>query len=188
MKKSMMMTLALIAIVSLLVVGGTLAWFTDEKSVTNVFKAGSVSIEINEEFTDVTDWVPGDTENKDVKFTSTGISDTFLRVSLTPVWYDSENAEQGNGYAIDNVTLNFAENYEQDWVFHNGWYYYNKILKTNDGTSWLLDSVTIAGEGTSNDYQGKVLKVIVKAEAVQAENDAYMDAWDLKSLPFTPIE
>jgi len=50
-------------------------------------------------------------------------------------------------------------------------------------TELLLDSVTIAGLGTSNDYQGKTLKVDVEAEAVQASHEAYKDAFGITSLP-----
>lgn len=181
MKKSLIMALATIAVVSLLVVGGTMAWFTDAKTVTNVFTAGSVSIAINEVFEPVTDWVPGDTEAKEVKFTSLGKSKTYLRVQLVPTWKNDNQAE------LSNTNITFNLNNSQNWFkAQDGWYYYTQILNENDVTDVLLNSVTIAGAGTNNDYQGAILDVVVNAEAVQAENDAYKDAWGLTELPFAP--
>lgn len=178
MKKSLIMALATIAVVALLVVGGTMAWFTDAKTVTNVFTAGSVSIAINEEFESVTDWVPGDTEDKVVEFKSLGESKTYLRVQLVPTW----NGNQAN----TNITFNLSNS--TNWVKSGDWYYYTQVLNKNDVTDVLLESVTISGANTDNTYQGAVLDVVVTAEAVQAENDAYQEAWGLTELPFTVVD
>ena len=71
MKKTLLIGLLVFSLVALLVVGGTMAWFTSEDEVTNKFTAGTVKIEINEhEFEDIIDWNPGDTTNKDVSVKS----------------------------------------------------------------------------------------------------------------------
>ncbi|MDD4570652.1 MAG: hypothetical protein PHE70_11100 [Tepidanaerobacteraceae bacterium] len=43
--------------------------------------------------------------------------------------------------------------------------------------------MTLAGLGTSNDYQGMTLRINVEAEAVQASHEAYKDAWNITNLP-----
>lgn len=159
-----------------------MAWFTDEKEAVNTFTAGTVKIEVNEYgFEDIKNWNPGDTTNKDVSVKSTGSKDTYVRVNLAPVWGEiGENGFVPKDLSIDNVTLNIANN--NKWVKSGEWYYYTEILN-NEETELLLDSVTLAGQGTSNDYQGMTLRVNVKAEAVQASYEAYKDAWNITSLP-----
>jgi len=139
--------------------------------VTNQFTAGTVKIEINEHgFTDVVNWNPGDTTEKKVSVKSKGSKASYVRVSLTPVWEDN--------LPIDNVILNWNEN---DWVYSGGWYYYKQILGAGQETPLLLQSVTLDGSGTGDQYQGKALQIVVDAEAVQASHGAYKDAWGLIS-------
>lgn len=179
MKKTLLIGLLVFSLVALLVVGGTMAWFTSEDEVTNKFTAGTVKIEINEhEFEDIIDWNPGDTTDKDVSVKSLGSKGTYVRVSLTPVWLDGGTETD---LATSNVTLNTVNS--DKWIKSGDWYYYYKIMDKDQETELLLDSVTLAGLGTNNDYQGKTLRINVKAESVQASHEAYKDAWNLTSLP-----
>lgn len=184
MRKNLLIGLLVFSLAALLVVGGTMAWFTDSQTADNKFTAGTVEIEINEHgFQDITNWNPGDTTNKDVSIISKGSKGTYVRVQLTPVWgaLDGEEFIPDNTLAIANVTLNTIN--PDKWIYSDGWYYYYKIMNTTDETELLLDSVTIAGPTTGNEYQGKTLKVDVKAEAVQASHEAYKDAFGITSLP-----
>ncbi|WP_130806324.1 BsaA family SipW-dependent biofilm matrix protein [Senegalia massiliensis] len=173
MKKRLIITLSLVAI-AILAIGGTMAWFTSTpEAIDNTFKAGTVDIEVNENgFENITNWNPGDETNKDVTVISKGTKKTYVRVQLTPTW--------SNEMSIDNVELMINSN---DWILHDGWYYYKYILEENEETSKLLDSVKLLGEETGNDYQGATFTLNVKAESVQASNDAYKDVWGLTSLP-----
>ena len=174
MKKRSIIIISIVALLALLVVGGTMAWFTSNpEEVENTFKAGTVKIEVNEHgFQDIIDWNPGDTTTKEVSVKSKGSKKTYVRVQLTPVW-------EGN-LSIDNVVLNWDE---ENWVYSDGWFYYKKILAGGAETEKLLNSVTLKGFETGDKYQGKTLTVTVKAEAVQASNNAYKDVWELDSLP-----
>ncbi len=174
MKKKLIIMLSSIMLVSLLIVGGTMAWFTDEKTVDNKFTAGTVKIEINEHgFEDITNWNPGDTTDKKVSIKSLGSKKSYIRVALTPEWIDTD-------LPTSNVQLNINTT---DWVYENGWYYYKNIVNENQETELLLNSVTLVGSATGNEYQGKTLKINVKAEAVQASNNAYQTTWGLTALP-----
>ncbi|WP_026896143.1 TasA family protein [Clostridiisalibacter paucivorans] len=178
MKKRLMVILSTVALLSLLVVGGTMAWFTSNpEPVVNAFTAGTVEIEVNEHgFSDITNWNPGDTTNKDVSVISNGSKKSYVRVSLTPEWH-----KEGYDLSSGNVDLILANN--SDWVKQGDYYYYKHILNEGEETSLLLDEVEFIGAETSNDYQGAVLKISVKAEAVQASHEAYKDTWELTELP-----
>ncbi len=182
MKKSILVGMLVFSLAALMVVGGTLAWFTSEAEVTNTFKAGTVEIEVLEkgETEGITNWNPGDTTDYDVSVKSLGSKQTYVRVKLEPVWYNGDEEAEVNE---NNVELIFGEDLNENWVLDDGWYYYKKILEQNQETSLLLDAVKLDGPNTGNEYQGLTLKIKVEAQAVQASNDAIFDAWDLKDLP-----
>jgi len=182
MKKSILVGMLVFSLAALMVVGGTLAWFTSEAEVTNTFTAGTVEIEVLEkgETEDITNWNPGDTTDYDVSVKSLGSKQTYVRVKLEPEWY---NGEIEANVDKDNVELTLAENWEKYWVLADGWYYYKNILGEDDETSLLLDKVHLKGKETGNEYQGLTLKIKVEAQAVQASNKAYQDAWGINSLP-----
>lgn len=182
MKKSILVGMLVFSLAALMVVGGTLAWFTSEAEVTNTFTAGTVEIEVLEkgETEDITNWNPGDTTDYDVWVKSLGSKQTYVRVKLEPVWYDDDEEAEVDE---NNVELIFGEDLDENWVLVDGWYYYKKILEQNQKTSLLLDKVHLKGEETGNEYQGLTLKIKVEAQAVQASNKAYQDAWGINSLP-----
>jgi len=182
MKKSILVGMLVFSLAALMVVGGTLAWFTSEAEVTNTFTAGTVEIEImeGEQEKNISNWNPGDTTDYDVWVKSLGSKDTYVRVKLEPVWYDDDGEAEVDE---NNVELTLAEDWEDYWVLADGWYYYKNILGEDDETSLLLDEVHLKGEETDNKYQGLTLKIKVEAQAVQASNDAYKVAWGIDSLP-----
>ena len=58
-KKTILMAAIAVMLVAVLVVGGTLAYFTDTKSATNTFTTGKVSITLNEKNADGTPFTQG---------------------------------------------------------------------------------------------------------------------------------
>ncbi|HOC09262.1 MAG TPA: TasA family protein [Bacillota bacterium] len=69
MKKSILVGMLVFSLAALMVVGGTLAWFTSEAEVTNTFTAGTVEIEVVEDGAKgsiIENWNPGDTTDYDV--------------------------------------------------------------------------------------------------------------------------
>lgn len=83
------------------VVGGSLAWFTDNASVTNSFATEgngenqSNGIKIEENFDNITagSMLPGTTATKAVQVENKATYDQYIRVKLTKVWKDSEGNE-----------------------------------------------------------------------------------------------
>lgn len=183
MKRNILIGLLVLTLAAFLAAGGTTAWFSAKAGpVTNYLTAGTVDIEVIEDYTPVTGWQPGETKDKEVSVEAIGSKRVYVRVALTPVWGyvdDNDVFHPEPSLPIDNVTLNLNS---QDWVYQDGWYYYTKILSNNQKTSTLLNSVTLA-EDTDPRYQGKALQILVNAEAVQASHEAYKDVWGLENLP-----
>ena len=185
MKKKAILILTIIAMTASLAVAGTLAWFTGEARVANVFNAGSVDVAIyengdlvDEESLTFDDYfVPGDTKEKVVTFKNTGKSNAYVRVKVTPSWTvaDGENA-----LSADNVVIDYNT---ENWVSgSDDWYYYDGILGSGDVTSPFFNTVYFQPGEDDNNYQNAVLTVQIDVEAIQAANGAAIDAWE--GFPF----
>lgn len=194
MKKRIMMFSSITALVTLLIAGGTMAWFTSNpKEVVNSFTAGTVNIGINENgFADVTNWNPGQTSKKDVDIDITSTKQTYVRAKLTPSWKNNDNVPLELKY----VEIKFADT--SKWVFADGthpdatmnisdkrlagYLYYTGIVTSANKSIHLIDSVNFLGTAT-NEYQGKKFTLGVATEGVQASHDAYKSTWNLQALP-----
>ncbi len=171
-KKSILMAAIAVMLVAVLVVGGTLAYFTDTKSATNTFTMGNVSIDLKEQqkgenglepFEQNKQLVPGKSNDgnavsKIVTVTNTSKDNAaWVWVELKIPAYlvsneyptnESKNALHWNSYGCFNVEYN-AGNY---WK-----------LATSDGIVDADHNVTdpkmvAVGDGLWNDYKyvGKV--------------------------------
>ena len=202
MHKKKIQALAVAGVLTVGVVGGTLAWFTSQDSVKNTFNTGASNdengngIKIVEELTPPTDMLPGDEVNKDVQVKNTATYDQFVKVKLTPTFVEvgkdgSRNAikqreiinelGQKQTYTLDTskIILNFTGNLKADksngsWVKDGEYYYYMGKVKPSELTSMLLDSVTLDNKA-GNEYRGLVFDIDVEAKSTQASNDAYQE-------------
>ena len=165
------------------VVGGTFAWFTSQDSVTNQFTTGATDdpnnpdagIDIWEKFEEPTNVVPGTTTDKLVQVKNTSTYDQFIRVKITPKWEDEElNTTEGLSY----LGLNFVEGslgYEQgQWLKDGDYYYYIGKVAGGKFTNTLLESVTLSKDA-GNEYKNQKYQVVVDADSIQADNDAYKE-------------
>lgn len=166
-KKSILMAAIAVMLVAVLVVGGTLAYFTDTKSATNTFTMGNVSIDLKEQqkgenglepFEQNKQLVPGKSNDgnavsKIVTVTNTSKDNAaWVWVELKIPAYlvsneyptnESKNALHWNSYGCFNVEYN-AGNY---WK-----------LATSDGIVDADHNVTdpkmvAVGDGLWNDYK-----------------------------------
>lgn len=64
--------IALLAVLCVFLVGGTVAYFSDQASRRNTFTMGEFHSELEEEFDPPSDWKPGMEVQKEVKITNTG--------------------------------------------------------------------------------------------------------------------
>ena len=103
MKKRTILTAAIaVLLVAVLVVGGSLAYFTDKDSATNTFTVGNVDITLNEVF-DATnaELMPGVNINKDVTIKNTGKNDAYVwYLWKIPAALDSTDGSTGTNNAV----------------------------------------------------------------------------------------
>lgn len=122
-KRKILMLALSIMMVAVLAVGGTLAYFTDNDSATNVFTTGNVDIDLIETF-DPEDakLMPGYDIEKVVNVKNLGSEDAYVRVHIAvPAILDSGSEDEPE-YAAYNNTLhwNFAKESLADgqWNWH----------------------------------------------------------------------
>ncbi|MBN8048035.1 BsaA family SipW-dependent biofilm matrix protein [Paraclostridium bifermentans] len=185
------------------VIGGTLAWFTSQDKATNTFNTASNNgengkgIKIVEEFEKPENMLPGDNVNKDVQVSNTATYDQFIRVKFIPRFVElgkdsngkevrtpitERKASDGTMHQLDTtkIILNFTENLKTDgsngsWIKGNdGYYYYMGKVAPEKWTNTLLDSVTL-DKNSGNDYIGLGFDIDVEADSTQASNDAHKD-------------
>lgn len=166
---SMVVSLALVAVVG---VGATLAYFTDSQAATNTITMGHVDIDLKEpnfeggeEGGTITGIVPGDVIAKDPTVTvESGSEDLYLRLDVT-VTEGFEEILATN----DDGTYKYLNNLNTaDWKQVGNYFYYNKVLTAGDKVT-LFDEVVIPAEW-DNTVADKSFDIVVKAEAIQADN------------------
>lgn len=162
-----------------LILGTSMAWFSNKAEARNEFKMGTVEVEVLEpDFENIENAKAG-TYDKEVMVISEGTKNTYVRVRLIPQWSDPS-------LPVSNVQLNLASN--NDWVDGKDGYYYFKyyLTKENQQTSPLLESITIIELGS--EYEGQTLTIKVVAEGVQITHEAWKDVWGIDTLPFDPSQ
>lgn len=209
MNKKPLIAIVLIAIVG--VIGGTLAVFTSQTSLSNMFSVGKYSTETEETFTPPTDWKPGQEITKQVFVRNTGDYVIAVRAKLEPQWTAADGHThpelQYNGE--DAAKINFDDT--TNWVKgDDGYYYYIKALKKNDFTGNLIKSVTLnehldadafgitcsettTGDGkkstctsSDNSYAGATYELKIIVETIQY--DAYASTWSDRGESVTITE
>ena len=109
-KKSILMAAIAVMLVAVLVVGGTLAYFTDTKSATNTFTVGDVKITLDESnvkdpngnrvtSNEYTGMLPGIQYKKDPVVTNIGNNDAYVRAVVT-----IENGMNWLGFYYDKTS------------------------------------------------------------------------------------
>lgn len=161
---SMVVAIALVAVIG---VGATLAYFTDKDEATNVITMGHVDIELTEpEFDEATDDTkeitnvePNQEIVKDPTITvAEGSEDAYVRATIT---YEGLDETQIEELAIEiNAGWHFNE--------EDGYYYYNTKLMAGESAK-LFDGFKIP-ETWGNEVADITFKINVNAEAIQADN------------------
>lgn len=169
MKKKITALALVVCLVAVAIVGGSLAYFTDEEEATNTFTVGNVDITLTEpnwEGTgsqDAPEVYPGEPLAKDPTVENTGANPCFVRIKVTGL---DCLAPAGNiTYRTDYVTGKLGDN----WVLHtDGYFYYNKVLAIGETTDALFDQIVIPTDLENGNAETE-FNVVVSAEAVQAQ-------------------
>ena len=120
-KKKSKKILLIFGLLSLLVIGGTMAYFQKSESIDNKFKSAEAKVYLNEKFDPNDEWVPGEEKQKEVRFGNEGKIAAVLRVKLTPVLKLKDGTEDSE--AAKGFQLNFVDDFTQNWTEKDGWYY-----------------------------------------------------------------
>ena len=168
-KKKYLLVCGMLAI---LIFGVTQAYFQKSVSVDNKFQSSEAKVYLNEKFAPNDKWVPGEEKQKEVRFGNEGEVDAILRVKFTASLTLADGTEDSE--VSKKVQLNFTEDFLQNWIEKDGWYYYNKVLASDDLTDITLKSVTISDQlgndehGIQMDYSGASCDVKIEGELLQA--------------------
>ena len=164
---------ALVAAMMAFISTSTLAYYSTVGKATNVVTSGDVQLIIHEMTDQGKEFpkegvyiVPGDIVSKKVSIESDCQHPFYLRVKMV--------------YGIDSQELSSEDCFklninEENWVLHDGWYYYTGIVNPGETTPNVFSHVEIVGAKVDNSYIGKTLTLTVKAQAVQSENNPITD-------------
>jgi len=169
MKRRALIVALVLAMVAIIAGGATLAYFTAEQKVENVFTIGGVAITLTEPTWESTgkaeaaDLYPGEAVAKDPIVTCTSVNPCLVRVKV-------EWPKVGNMDVFSGFRTNYAMNVlGEGWVDGgDGYYYYTKPLQQNQATTALFDSV-VANPALVNDATNTEYTITVTAYAVQAQ-------------------
>lgn len=180
-KKKLVFILSLVFIISIGTFGYSYGYFNSVKSITNCFKAGTVTYDFTECFTSPDNWNPADCTPKIINICNTGTKAVYCRVKFTPSW--------DCNLPVCNVTY---EPHNPLWIKVGDYFYYKKILgstmeKTSNIKNVSLPLVVVFGANSGNEYQGMTYRLKVDTEVLQAKNNAVMTAWNLTAAQMALI-
>lgn len=191
MKKKIMLTATAAALAAMMIVGGTIAWFTDTAEVTNVITLGNIDISLREsdgdgyteeglQFGAEVPLTPGEELPKDPYVVNVGKNDAWVRilVELEGTILEVE------AFDFDAITDFNTTNWTRGT---DGYYYYNEMLEAGDDTERLFTTVTIP-ETWGNAFADTDLEIIITAEAVQVDNLGVNNAIDAFALDTVVVE
>lgn len=163
-KKIVSLCLAAVLVV-MAVAGATVAYFTDTDSKDNTFTVGNVDITLTEPSWNTNgqesdDVYPGEPLYKDPTVTNDGANPCFVRIKVENL--DQFGQKGDITYRTDYVTGKLGT----DWVLHDGYFYYTKVLAVGETTDALFDQIVMP-TGLTGDED--TLPVTVTAQAVQAQ-------------------
>lgn len=171
--KARCVVIALVAIMLTFLTQGTLAYYSATGKSTNVVTSGNIQLLIHERSDQGTEFpregmyiVPGDIVSKKVSIENDCDHPFYLRVKIV---YGVNSEELTSE---DCFKLNIDE---ENWILHDGWYYYKDIVNPGETTPNVFSHVEMVGAKIDTSYIGKTLTLTVKAQAVQSENNPLPD-------------
>ena len=192
MKKKLVLSVAAAAMVGTLAVGGTLAWFTDTETATNVVTTGKVDIVLNEdggkdgvvteEGLSYNDVMPGDTFQKTVTIKNVE-NDAYVRAKIIVSGTDTVIDTFLNDNEEDDIVFGGLKLGKADWVESGkneltATVYYDDIMIRESDPWTVFKDITVPGRAWDNAFTNEEFTIKVVAEAIQSSNfESAEDAW-----------
>lgn len=184
-KKKITIMATSLALVGVIGLGASLAYFTDQDQATNTITMGHVDIDLTEpnypggpNGGEIEDVNPGDEIVKDPTITvQTGSQNSYVRAQITITGLDQAHTDLLLEKNTDG-TFKYLDIDVNDWTEStDGYFYYvgdagngkDGVLAAGQSVK-LFENVKIPGSGWGNEMVGKSFSIIVKAEAIQAAN------------------
>lgn len=209
MKKKLLAMCLVVALAATAVIGGTLAYFTDNDVATNTFTVGNVDIDLTEpkwddHGADEAETVyPGEPLDKDPTVENIGDNPCFVRVSVSNL---KQFGEKGDIVYLTNWVEGALG---EGWVDGgDGYFYWTKplVVKGTENDEWnqglvskttpLFDQIKMPTGLTGNE---ETQDIVVTAQAVQAQGAkapnwaavkgmtlAEIQAWFTTCMPANP--
>lgn len=180
MKKSILLFGILVAIL-LVATQVSYAYFKSSSSAENNFNTADYDVKL-EEYFPVSEWQENTQLDKRISISNNGEADVLLRVSYNEMWYREVNNEKRilnnlvNGQEI--VKKNWTEEFLNDFVLIDGWYYYTKVLSSGD-TVTILESI----EKLTDDYNSdEEYELDFHYEVLQSHAESSKKVWGIDSI------
>lgn len=206
-RRNLFVSLLSLALVCVVAIGATLAYFTDKTEVAqNVFTTGHVNIELVDETNPTEGQIGGTYTDTGITYSKVMPGDNISKIVGVESVIDSEAAWVAIRVDVNNVDLPYSDREEaatseiynlvDAQVDHEMWsdrvfqpdgsvvYYYNTALDpfTENKAAMLFDHIDIPGVEWGNDYADMSFDIDVQAAAVQARNVSMEDfqamTWD----------
>ena len=142
MKKKISLIITAVALATLMVVGGTLAWFTDSEETQNEITMGNIDVRLieGEQWANpVEDVVPGAEINKEPYVTNEGKNPAVIRskVEIT--------TPEGNGINSETIEAELFALLKagSEWIKDGDYFYYLNVLAPGAHTGIIFEEFTI---------------------------------------------
>ena len=192
--------LALLALMTLGLVGTTYAFYTSSAGVENMLITKGSEVFLQEYFSPDDLWVAGETKTKEVWFGNQSELDQVIRFKVKEEWFDN-NGTPGDltddtpwtwsgTYSPSPAVLNWTSEITggtPTWTKIGDYYYYNKVLEKQSGSSPtetlpVLSSVTFSSALANNpsfgdDFSDKACRITIEMEALDVNTAFTQDAW-----------
>lgn len=155
----------------------------------NAFSLGEPTVEIEEDF-DGWDHKKVSLKNQEGEDAVSGVA----RAMLVPVLKDKNTGAglgeelgpigqpTGTTIVLGDLTLHLAENWQDNWFYLDGYFYYRKVLKPGQTSEPLLEKVSLTHDTQElrRKYKDVQIEIEVMADILQADSGAPMEAWGVE--------
>ena len=183
--------------------GTTSAYYVTSKGIENMLLTKGAEVYMQEYFSPSDLWLPGETKTKDVYFGNRNDSDQVIRFTVEMGWYDNKGTPANlsddtpwsytGTYTPAPAVINWTNEVvggSATWTKIGNYYYYNKVLQKQSGTTptvtpSVISSVTfspaLSNDGIhAEDFSNKACKITIKMEALHVNTEFAEAEWAVK--------
>ena len=158
-------------------IGGTIAYYNTTQSLENTFTTANYNTKMSEYFP-ITEWDEDNTLDKQLTISNEGSGGVLLRFTYNEMWYENGDVVNNLYNGKEIVTKNWTQAFINDFEYHEGWYYYKKVLNADESVT-ILDSVVRNYDvyDETSEYH-----LDFNYEVLQVENNASEYVWGYEAV------